>query len=163
MNNKILNIMASLRNDNPELKKYKGFGYCGYGSELLKRELLKINIKSNLLVCDKLDSTTAGELSKAALTKTILSIDINDPNKDLLDIKHGLQIRGRMPLNTGHAVVCVGNVIYDITSGQFGLPETYSLKELSDIWVTINHGEISIGNPKEKFGIVKIIRKDLIK
>ena len=49
-----------------------------------------------------------------------------------------------MPVNFGHAVILIDDVIYDITSEQFNLPIMYHRRVFLNIWQKVNKAKIII-------------------
>lgn len=156
MNNRILQSMQKIREQNIPLMKYGGFGYCGYLSELLRRDLLSKNIDCDLILGSYLKNTPEGKRAKIAVSEIILSIDDNVRNEDLKYIKEHFIKRKGLLERTGHVVILVENIVYDITSDQFKEPETYPFSIFCKTWENIYKATIEIGDTNNNFGIAKI-------
>ena len=154
-----LNAMHDIRNNNPFLIKYGGFGYCAYASELLRQDLVSKGIHCKVMIGTYFKDTKEATIAKSELIKTILSIAGSESNETFRDIKASYLKRKDLPTRTGHAIVLVDNVVYDCTSGQFKLPESYSFNFFSKVWETIHDGTITIGDINDNFGVSKITQK----
>jgi hypothetical protein len=154
-----LNAMHGIRINNPFLIKYGGFGYCAYASELLRQDLVSKGIRCKVMIGTYFRDTKEATIAKSELIKTILSIAGSESNESFRDIKASYLKRKDLPVRTGHAVVLVDNVVYDCTSGQFKLPETYSFNFFSKVWETIHDGVITLGDINDDFGVSKVTQK----
>ena len=146
-NKQILKIMHSLREEHKELTTYNGIGYCGYGTGLLCEKLEDSNIDYEILLVRKFRPSKEGDLAALEMSKNILrfkdDITVYKEWKEAF-IKHGY-----LANNTSHMILRCNDVIYDITSKQIGLEETYSFYYLSKVWLNIYrvNTPIPIGDP----------------
>ncbi len=139
----------------PELTLYEGLGHCVYGSKLLQDALSKIDIPSEVLAGELLLNTNDTARMKAFTKKIILSMD--DEIEHFSNMRKAFIRRSATPSpRSGHAVVLIGNKIYDITSGQFGLPHIYEFPFFSDCWSQIKTIDVTLGGPPDKFLVQKI-------
>jgi len=152
---RVIRVMNDLRIKHHELVKYGGFGYCGYGSQLLRDALLEKDINSVLLVSKYFANTVDGNKAKFTLSTMVMDIADTDLDSNYREIKRNFIKRGKLPDNLGHAVLLIGEVIYDITSEQFGLHGVYSLSLFRNIWKEIYLAKIKIDSTSD-FGIKEI-------
>lgn len=158
--NVVNNIAEQLKIEYPCLTFNNGFGYCAYGSELLRQRLNKKNIKCKIIIGRLFKNNTDTDKIKIYLTDQILNFDTTG-NDGLVykEIKDSFIKRGnRLPKITGHAVVLVNNFIYDITSKQFGLEKIYSLNFFRHIWTNVYEAKLII-DEKETFKISNDIKE----
>ena len=145
---KILSIMDTLKKDNQELVINAGFGYCGYGSKLLSIELDRLGIRNNILTGTYFRETEIATSCKLFVYDLIKKF--NDGKDIHGTIKRDFIKRGNhLPNRVGHGVVLVDNVIYDITSGQFNLPNRYSVLLFHKIWNKIKVVDIEIDKDED--------------
>lgn len=136
-----------------------GFGHCAYGSKLFHDELNKNNIKNQLLVVRNIKDNNY----TLPMKRTIGSLLEGVSNDDELfgGIKQGYVKRGNsLPKNAGHAVVLIGETVWDITSEQFGLENTYPLADLFKRWGYVKVSDITLSNDKLAFYVNEIKAKD---
>ena len=157
INKEILDTITELKIEHYELSRYCGFGYCGFGSELLRQELLKKNISTNLLVCSDFKDIIENIKIKNSIINTILNIDNDEPNEDYVVLKKKYIKDKKLPKDIGHAVLLRNGTVCDITSDQFGLPNIYDYCTLINIWDKIYNADIFIKSPVIDFGIKDVI------
>lgn len=150
--NQIVTIMSDLKKEVPELTLYKGLGHCIYGSKLLDEQLKALNIKSCILAGGTMLSTHDTKKMKDA-TKTIV-LSMTDDIELFSRMRKSFIKRGNTfsPVS-GHAVVLVDNTVYDITSGQFGLPDVYTFDNFLSYWNEVRKIDVTKGIKPEKFFI----------
>ena len=162
MNDNIQKIFNHLRKTVPELTLHNGFGHCAYGSKLLHEELKKNNIPSKIIVINNLKGNKDTEPMKLAVDDLLNDVDITDPLfgviKDMY-VKRG----NKLPKNAGHAVVLVGDIVWDITSEQFGLPNTYPFSDLFKWWDKVTVSDIKLNKEQLDFYIEKVTTLEIIK
>lgn len=146
--------MGLLKKNHSELTKYGGFGYCAYGSELLRIEL-RNSLPTPVVMIGKTIKDNNKFNIADNLIKTIMSI--TDTRGIYYDIKKQYLKRNRLQANIGHAVVLIDDTVYDITSDQFGLPSAYPLSAFKDMWETTYIGTVVI-NDKADFGVDSITK-----
>lgn len=156
-----LDILNAIKIKNKELTLYSGFGYCGYGSKLLSNELNKNNIQNSILLGTYFTESVDGIKCKNRVNSLILTF----PENGIYGIiKAGFIKRGNsLPDRTGHSVVLINDIIYDITSDQFGLPSMYSLKLFKLIWKSVKIIDIKIDKTNDfyisnKIKTIKILK-----
>jgi hypothetical protein len=151
---KINTIATELKNEYTCLTINNGFGYCGYGSELLRQRLVQEKIQCKVIIGRIFKNNEDTEKIKKYLIQEILSFDTTGPDGLIYkEIKDSFIKRGyRLPKVTGHGVVLIDDFIYDITSKQFDLQEKYSLDFFRHIWTNVYEAEITI-DEKEVFKI----------
>lgn len=154
-------LSKDIKRLHPDLFLYEGFGNCAYASKLLKDKLAASGIKSQLLIGEYLGNSVLAEKCRINATAIVKGL----PNDDSVygEIKRAFVKRGNKLLeHTGHAVVIIDDVIYDITSGQFGLPFQYAYYEFAEMWVNKYLAEIVLNGKKEDFGVEKITRRPFV-
>lgn len=151
-------IFSTLRNELPELDKYKGFGYCAYCSKLLSDALSEQSVEHSLIVGNRF---TNSKLATNCKTANIKLIDTFDDSVPYAKIKTALHNRNNLlPKNIGHVAVLIDNTVYDLTSGQFGLENMYSLDIFRDIWADTHTCSVIVDESNvEDFKITKITKK----
>ena len=157
----ITSVMHTLRIQYPELNYHKGFGFCAFGSELLRRELASRDINADVLVGEKFSNNKEGTDAKEACLRLTNSIPEDDPVEIFAIIKQQFIKRGGTLLkNTGHAVVVVGEVVYDITARQFDKKLVYSLDQFEKTWQTTYLAKVDIDpNNSDTFGVARISKR----
>lgn len=149
--------MNLIRKERPEIFVYDGFGFCGYGSYLLHQELLKRHIDHTLLAGEYFRDTQEAAKCGKAQEAIIQSIPDKGPMDAYYVIKKQYEKRGHKLLKQiGHVVVVIEDTVFDITSGQFGLPETYPLDDFSKIWQEIFEVSITPNNKPDDFFIEEV-------
>lgn len=151
-------LSKDIRRSHPALFLYEGFGNCAYASKLLKDKLAATGIKSQLLIGEHLGNGALAEKCRINATAIVKGL----PNDDSVygEIKRAFVKRGNKLLErTGHAVVIIDDIIYDITSGQFGLPFQYAYYEFAEMWLDKYLAEVVLNGKKEDFGVEKITRR----
>lgn len=157
----IKTVFYKIKNTVPELTLHKGFGHCAYGSKLLHDELLKNNIQNKIIVINGLKDNAETEAMRSSISEIMSAIDTDDPLFG--PIKKGYVKRGnRLPSYAGHAVVLVGSTVWDITSEQFGSPNTYSFKDLFNWWNKVAVADIVLNDVKLAFRIDTVKTKRII-
>lgn len=158
-----LKIFNRLLETIPEIKIYKGFGYCGYCSKLLNTELTKHKINSSILLGEYLSDSKNGNICKTNNKKLIESFP-DTGNSIYSDIKqYYIKRKNKLPDRTGHAVVLIDDTIYDLTSGQFGIENIYKIDVFKDIWEQTFICDIKIDETKlDTFKIKKVNKLKLI-
>ena len=145
--------MHSLRKEHKELTTYNGIGYCGYSAALLSEVLEHKHTDYEIILVRKFRHSEEGNLAALEMSKNILSF--KDDVTVYKEWKEAFTAHEYLPNNVSHTVVRVGNTIYDTTSKQMGLPETYSFDYLRKVWLNIYrvNTPIPIGDPNINFGI----------
>ena len=138
----ILKIILDLKVENPVLNKYGGLGFCIYGSILLHRVLLDAGTRPILLTARTFKDTRESQRNRNFLKDMILNI--TDASGVYYGVRKTYLDKQSLANDTGHAVVLVGDTIYDITSAQFGLPSSYAVSELAKMWVDIRETDCTI-------------------
>ena len=162
MNDNIQKIFNRLRKTVSQLTLHNGFGHCAYGSKLLSEELKKNNIPNKIVVVNNLKDNKDTEQMKIAISDLMTDIEISDPIFGI--IKSSYIKRGnRLPNNAGHAVVLVGDIVWDITSEQFGLPNTYPFSDLFKWWDKVTISDIVLNKEKLDFYIEKVTTLEILK
>ena len=139
--------MHSLRKEHKELTTYNGIGYCGYSAALLSEVLEHKHTDYEIILVRKFRHSEEGNLAALEMSKNILSF--KDDVTVYKEWKEAFTAHEYLPNNVSHTVVRVGNTIYDTTSKQMGLPETYSFDYLRKVWLNIYrvNTPIPIGDP----------------
>jgi hypothetical protein len=133
---KILALIAKLKNTNDNYVRNSGLGYCACASVELNKELAKIGIKGKLIYGKYLSETVQGKKSKAHFKHLVQNfVPGNDFHGRVK--RHFVKNGNRLSGKGGHVGVLIGETIYDVTSAQFGLPITYPLKCFLDMWDTV--------------------------
>lgn len=146
----ITTIMDDLKSEVPELSMYEGLGHCIYGSKLLDEQLKAQGIDSCILAGTTMLRTNETFDMRQATKRIVLSM--TDDNKIFSNMRKAFVKRGNtFSPTSGHAVVLVEDTIYDITSGQFGLPRTYRFDQFLSYWNEIRKIEVTKGIKPEKF------------
>jgi hypothetical protein len=159
-NDLILKCIARLKEEKAQLFSFNGFGYCAYFSERLRQELLVVGVECELLVGETISNSEQGRVCKNYIYKLISSIPDSDDEKPYSIIKRSFVKRGnKLPDKTGHAVLLYEGKIYDTTSGQFGLPQVYSMESFENIWVSVFDAEIKLSTSEDDFFVEKISKK----
>lgn len=155
-------LFHKLRSNSPEVKIYKGFGYCAYCSKELYDVFNKNNITCKILLGEYLSDSKRALKCKANNIELIKSFQ--EEQNVYADIKTALLKRnGKLPARTGHAVVVVDNVIYDMTSGQFGLSPIYTLEEFKDIWTTVYVITVKVDESDlDSFKLASVSKKSVV-
>lgn len=148
----IKNLAREIRENNRSFFQYGGFGYCAYFSQLLKNELDKLNIPSTILLGEYFNETIEAEACRKFIEKMIMTFPDQDDGSFYHDIKKHYVKRKGLPKRTGHAVLLINNDIFDITSGQFDLPESYPVTKFMRIWKDLYTAEIQLKS-HHQFGI----------
>lgn len=162
MNDNIQKIFNRLRKTVSQLTLHNGFGHCAYGSKLLSEELKKNNIPNKIVVVNNLKDNKDTEQMKIAISDLMTDIEISDPIFGI--IKSSYIKRGnRLPNNAGHAVVLVGDIVWDITSEQFGLPNTYPFSDLFKWWDKVAVSDIKLNKDQLDFYIEKVTTLEILK
>ena len=162
MTEKIKEIVNKLKSKHPELSLHKGFGHCAYGSKLLSVELKKNNIPNKIIVVNHLKDNKDTEQMKKAISDLMEDIEVGDPIFGV--IKNSYIKRGnRLPNNAGHAVVLVGDAVWDITSQQFGLSITYPFSDLFIWWDKVTVSDITLNKEVLDFYIEKVTTLEVIR
>lgn len=162
MNDNIQKIFNRLRKTVSQLTLHNGFGHCAYGSKLLSEELKKNNIPNKIIVINNLKDNKDTEQMKIAISDLMTDIEISDPIFGI--IKSSYIKRGnRLPNNAGHAVVLVGDIVWDITSEQFGLPNTYPFSDLFKWWDKVAVSDIKLNKDQLDFYIEKVTTLEILK
>lgn len=157
----IKTIFYKLKNNVPELSLNKGFGHCAYGSKLLYEELKKNDIQSKIIVINNLKDNSDTKQMRRVIADLISEIKADDPVFGIIKtdyIKRG----NRLPKNAGHAVVLIDDTVWDITSEQFGLPNTYPFSDLFKWWIKVAQAEITLNNDKLNFYINEVKIKQVV-
>lgn len=155
-------IFDDLRKTVPQLRLHNGFGHCAYGSKLLSEALKKKNIPSKIIVINNLKDNKDTESMKLAVGDLLTDVDIADQVFGI--IKEMYVKRGnRLPKNAGHAVVLVGDVVWDITSEQFGLPNTYPFSDLFKWWDKVTVSDIKLNKDELNFYVEKVTTLEVVK
>ena len=152
----VFDIMTKLIDTVPQLSMYRGLGHCVYGSRLLQLELEKIGIVSDILAGGLLLNTNETFDMKAETKRLILSMDDDSDvgkYKPVFSKIRSSFIRRAKTLSpkSGHAVVLIDKTIYDITSGQFDLPNTYTFDFFVSCWNELRKIDVTIGTKPDKF------------
>lgn len=142
MNNKIIKIFNETKNSLKETKIYNGFGWCAYCTAKLSENLYRNDISNSIAIGRRLNTTPEGEHCRKALEQLIMNI--NDSDENYGEIKRNFIHRKHLPVNFGHAVILIDDVIYDITSDQFNLPIMYHRRVFLNIWQKVNKAKIII-------------------
>jgi hypothetical protein len=132
---KILALIARLKNTNNNYVRNSGLGYCACASVELNKELAKIGIEGKLIYGKYLSETEQGKKSKAHFKGLVQNFVPGDDFHGRVKrhfVKNGNQLSGK----GGHVGVLVNNTIYDVTSAQFGLPISYPLDRFLGMWDT---------------------------
>lgn len=99
---------------------------------------------------------------KIAISDLMTDIEISDPIFGI--IKSSYIKRGnRLANNAGHAVVLVGDTVWDITSEQFGLPVTYLFSDLFKWWDKVAVSDIKLNKDQLDFYIEKVTTLEILK
>lgn len=107
-----------------------------------------------LVTTSKLTDSKRAKHAKEWISNIIENIP-DDSSQTLLSIRTMYSKRG-LATNTGHAVVVVDGVVYDITSGQFDLPSVYPEVWLHDMWEKVRAASVELGDDPEEFYISEI-------
>lgn len=151
-------FIKDLSKAKPEIFLYEGFGNCAYASTLLHEFLIKEKVTNNVLMGEFLLPSILGNKCKEVATSLMNKLP-ND-NSPYGIIKKGFDKRGGKLLSKiGHAIVLVDKDIYDITSGQFGLPTFYTLEDFKKIWKDIYIAEVILNKDPRTFNVEKITKK----
>lgn len=153
--NTIQDIMRDLIAETPQLTMYKGLGHCIYGSALLDKRLKEEGMDSCVLGASLLRNTLATREMRRISGDIILSM--RDDMKQFSSLRKAFIRRGNSvnPVS-GHAVVLVDATVYDTTSGQFGLPDTYSFDTFASHWEEIKKIEVTTGDLPDEFMVAGI-------
>ena len=151
-------FIKDLSKAKPEIFLYEGFGNCAYGSTLLHQFLIKEKVTNDILIGEFLLPSILGNKCKEVATSLMNKLP-ND-NSPYGIIKKGFDKRGGKLLSRiGHAVILIDKNIYDITSGQFGLPVFYTLEDFKKIWKDIYIAEVTLNKDPKTFNVEKITKK----
>lgn len=118
----------------------------------MKNELDKLNIPSTILLGEYFNETIEAEACRKFIEKMIMTFPDQDDGSFYHDIKKHYVKRKGLPKRTGHAVLLINNEIFDITSGQFDLPESYPVTKFMRIWKDLYTAEIQLKS-HHQFGI----------
>ena len=155
----ILNAAEEIKSEYPTIFQYEGFGYCGFASALLHNKLKKKNVESHILVGRTFSSTLDATKAKNKTIAIIETMPSKDDGSYYYNIKKAyIENNHKLPKVVGHGVLLIKNKIYDMTSGQFGLPFIYPLSLFLKTWVNIEIAAIKVGDIEEDFGIKEITK-----
>ena len=146
-----------LKQEEPEVFQFGGFGYCAYASRLLQKRLAENGIHIPLLLGEYLTHSSEAEKCRKYSEKLILSFPDDGGARTLIKdafVKRG----GHLLARTGHVVLCREETIFDITSGQFNLPEIYPFVQFEQMWKKLYSAEVIV-DKKEEFGIKEIKKR----
>ena len=162
MNDNIQKIFNRLRKTVSQLTLHNGFGHCAYGSKLLSEELKKNNIPNKIVVVNNLKNNKDTEQMKIAISDLMTDIEISDPIFGAIKSSYNKRGNG-LPNNAGHAVVLVGDIVWDITSEQFGLPNTYPFSDLFKWWDKVAVSDIKLNKDQLDFYVEKVTTLQILK
>lgn len=141
----ILTVMQDIRNNNPELYKCGGLGYCGYGSKLVSDKLRQLSIEHKIVMGEYVNLDDGANGLEWALSQKEVVSKIKDNEGRYANMKRVYEHKD--PKDFGkvvHIAIEVDDTIYDVTSEQFKLPETYSKERFYKAWYNIYYVELAI-------------------
>jgi hypothetical protein len=150
----VLGIMKTIKNNHVYITDHRGTGYCSYASELLNQALTKIGIKSIILGGSWFNKTTEADTAHDYALNLITSATDESLNPHLLKVKQQALKYGRLNPKSGHVVVLIKTTVYDLTAGQFDLPDVYNIDLFKKIFKKISVCEVSIKD-KDNYGVVR--------
>ena len=155
----VVELMKGIWNENPSFHYYGGFGYCGTASELLRRKIEDINKSAvqkiptpTLLVGKQLKDNEVTTDIKRFQINYIRNVPASDP-EIYRNIQKAFIKRDGLPQRTGHVVVMINDICYDITAGQFGIEQIYPIDKFFKMWTDTYIGTKAVLDPKETFGM----------
>lgn len=139
----ITNLIGKIKLQYPEFVDKSGLGYCANASMVLQAELKKINIEGKLLYGKYLKDNKEGNTAKAHFSNLIKHFPVENAFHGRVKshfVKNGNKISDK----GGHVALLVGDVLYDVTSAQFGLPISYSLDRFLEMWADVHVVDITM-------------------
>lgn len=136
LNAKILNEIEALKKLYAHLYKYGGLGYCAFISIRLRERLLTKGVQTDLVLGRNVRQNELGDKCILAAVEWVKQMSPDDPSF-YGDIRRSHDKRKKPDLTYrgyGHVAVRSEGIIYDPTSDQFGLPETYPEEMFGEIW-----------------------------
>jgi hypothetical protein len=150
----VLASMKEVREGHPYIADHRGTGYCSYASEYLRRKLIAKDIPCDILGGSSFNKTVEGQAAHDYAFKLITEIPDDDENKRLVRVKNDALKFGRLNPRSGHVVVLINTIIYDLTSGQFDFPEIYDISFFKKVFKKLNLCEVNIKD-RENYGVTK--------
>ena len=132
---KILGLVARLKTTNENFVRNSGLGYCACASVELKKELSKLGIEGKLIYGKHLSDNQAGNKAKAHFKNLVANFPIGNDFHGRVK-RHFVKNKNQLSDKGGHVGVLVKEIVYDVTSAQFGLPITYPLNDFLNMWDT---------------------------
>lgn len=142
-NTTITNLIGKIKLQYPEFVDKSGLGYCANASMVLQEELKKTGIEGKLLYGKYLKDNAEGNTAKAHFSNLIKHFPVENAFHGRVKshfVKNGNKISDK----GGHVALLVGDVLYDVTSAQFGLPISYSLDRFLEMWADVHVVDITM-------------------
>jgi hypothetical protein len=150
----VLTSMKEVKEEHPYITDYRGTGYCSYASEYLRRNLVNKGISCDILGGSYFNDTDEGKAAHDYAFNLITKIPADDENKHLVNVRNQGLKYGKLNPKSGHVVVLLDSVIYDLTSGQFNFPDIYNVAFFKRVFKKINLCEVGIKDRKN-YGVTK--------
>ena len=156
---KFKEILNAFLEENPELKRNKGLGYCGRAVIALRKTLNDRYLRPFVLYGTEFSDNAEGQKAKQGLIETLQEVKSKLKTAEYKQIED-LYLNSSDELNSkvSHIVLVCNSWILDPTATQFKLPYVYSTAQFFKTWKSADTADdIAM---TDKFTTYQVIKHD---